>query len=106
MTAILGHGAVDPAPSSPRRKVRNGVPANDLARSACEDGKIDCVVLDPPYMHSPGGTAHTGHKPFEAHCRNNGTGLVANTMKRCWGPLPRRRIGSVARPAGTGRPHR
>lgn len=26
-----------------------------------EDGEIDCVVLDPPYMHSPGGTAHTGH---------------------------------------------
>ena len=23
------------------------------------DGSIDCVVLDPPYMHSPGGTAHT-----------------------------------------------
>ncbi len=38
------------------------------------DGTIDCVVLDPPYMHSPGGTAHTGHAAFENHYRNNGTG--------------------------------
>src|SRR5437899_1223306 len=22
---------------------------------------MDCVVLDPPYMHTPGGTAHTNH---------------------------------------------
>jgi DNA modification methylase len=33
---------------------------------------IDCVVLDPPYMHTPGGTAHTTtHSPFEKHYRNN-----------------------------------
>ena len=38
------------------------------------DKEIDCVVLDPPYMHSPGGTAHSTHKPFEDHYRNNGTG--------------------------------
>ena len=40
------------------------------------DGEIDCVVLDPPYMHSPGGTAHdsTAHSAFERHYRNNGTG--------------------------------
>ena len=121
------------APPSPRRKVRNGVPTNNLVQSAfaegndhvfplvlslyvtpgsivadvtygkgvfwrqipdrqyllratdlqdgidCRDlpygdGEIDCVVLDPPYMHSPGGTAHNGHKPFETHYRNNGTG--------------------------------
>lgn len=37
------------------------------------DGEIDCVVLDPPYMHSPGGTAHNG-SPFEHHYRNNGSG--------------------------------
>lgn len=35
---------------------------------------IDCVVFDPPYMHTPGGTAHGAHKPFEAHYRNNGSG--------------------------------
>lgn len=39
-----------------------------------QDGEIDCVVIDPPYMHSPGGTAHQSHKPFEDHYRNNGTG--------------------------------
>jgi DNA modification methylase len=38
------------------------------------DATIDCVVLDPPYMHSPGGTAHTVHGAFERHYRNNGTG--------------------------------
>ena len=37
------------------------------------DGEIDCVVLDPPYMHSPGGTAYKD-LAFEHHYRNNGTG--------------------------------
>ena len=37
------------------------------------DSEIDCVVLDPPYMHSPGGTAHVG-SAYERHYRNNGTG--------------------------------
>lgn len=51
--------------------LRDGVDCRDLPYP---DEGIDCVVLDPPYMHSPGGTAHTGHRPFEAHYRNNGTG--------------------------------
>ena len=38
------------------------------------DGEIDCVVFDPPYMHSPGGTAHTVHTQFEEHYRNVGSG--------------------------------
>ena len=38
------------------------------------DGEIDCVVLDPPYMHSPGGTAHSSHNAFEEHYQNNGSG--------------------------------
>lgn len=38
------------------------------------DESIDCVVLDPPYMHSPGGTAHLAHPAFERHYRNNGSG--------------------------------
>ena len=38
------------------------------------DGAIDCVVLDPPYMHSPGGTAHRTHQAFEAYYGNNGSG--------------------------------
>ena len=39
-----------------------------------KDGEIDCIVFDPPYMHSPGGTAHEGHEPFERYYKNNGTG--------------------------------
>ena len=38
-----------------------------------DEESIDCVVLDPPYMHTPGGTAHTAHTPFEEHYRNNGS---------------------------------
>ena len=38
------------------------------------DASIDCVVLDPPYMHSPGGTAHVAQPAFERHYRNNGSG--------------------------------
>ena len=45
-----------------------------------EDGTIDCVVLDPPYMHSPGGGTHSGQPSFEEHYRNNGTGN--NTDKK------------------------
>lgn len=32
---------------------------------------IDCVVFDPPYMHTPGGTAHANHQNFEGYYRNN-----------------------------------
>lgn len=40
-----------------------------------KDGELDCVVFDPPYMHTPGGTAHTStHAAFESHYRNNGCG--------------------------------
>jgi hypothetical protein len=39
-----------------------------------EPASLDCVVLDPPYMHTPGGTAHHGHQNFEAYYKNNGTG--------------------------------
>lgn len=51
--------------------IRDGVDCRSLPWA---DGDIDCVVLDPPYMHSPGGTAHKSHKPFESHYRNNGSG--------------------------------
>ena len=30
--------------------------------------------LDPPYMHSPGGTAHVDHQNFEEYYGNNGAG--------------------------------
>jgi hypothetical protein len=50
--------------------IRTGVDCRDLPYA---DGDIDCVVLDPPYMHSPGGTAHQSHSSFEKYYRNNGT---------------------------------
>lgn len=37
------------------------------------DGSLDCVVFDPPYMHTPGGSAHVGHQNFEQYYKNNGT---------------------------------
>ena len=38
-----------------------------------EDASIDCVVFDPPYMHTPGGTAHVGHQNYEGYYKNNRT---------------------------------
>ena len=35
------------------------------------DACIDCVVFDPPYMHTPGGTAHMNHQNYEGYYRNN-----------------------------------
>jgi len=37
-----------------------------------QDQTIDCVVFDPPYMHTPGGTAHVNHQNYEGYYRNNG----------------------------------
>jgi len=52
--------------------IQHGVDCRALPYRKSE---IDCVVLDPPYMHSPGGTAHTTtHAAFERHYRNNVTG--------------------------------
>ena len=50
--------------------IMNGVDCRNLPY---RDGQVDCVVLDPPYMHSPGGTAHRSHEAFEEHYRNNGS---------------------------------
>lgn len=38
------------------------------------DASIDCVVFDPPYMHTPGGTAHVNHQNYEDYYRNNSAG--------------------------------
>lgn len=51
--------------------IEGGVDCRDLPYG---DGSLDCVVLDPPYMHSPGGSAHSSHTAFERHYRNNGSG--------------------------------
>lgn len=55
--------------------VLDGVDCRDLPYP---DNMIDCVVLDPPYMHTPGGSAHTTHTAFEQHYRNNATGNRTN----------------------------
>lgn len=36
-----------------------------------EDKSFDCVILDPPYMHPSGGTAHAGQDAFEDAYQNN-----------------------------------
>ncbi len=35
------------------------------------DLSIDCLVFDPPYMHTPGGTAHVNHQNYEDYYQNN-----------------------------------
>lgn len=45
----------------------------DCRRLPYGDGMIDCVVFDPPYMHTPGGTAHQNHQHYEHYYNNNGT---------------------------------
>jgi hypothetical protein len=45
-----------------------GVDCRELPYEACSVG---CVVFDPPYMHTPGGTAHENHQNYEAYYRNN-----------------------------------
>lgn len=39
---------------------------------------LDAVVFDPPYMHTPGGTAHVNHQNFENYYANNvgGNGIT------------------------------
>ncbi len=46
----------------------------DCRKLPYTNNEIDCVVLDPPYMHSPSGSAYGDDSPFESHYRNNGTG--------------------------------
>src|SRR5437899_1861054 len=43
----------------------------DARKLPYQDGEIDCVVFDPPYMHTPGGTAHVNHQNYEGYYRNN-----------------------------------
>ena len=49
--------------------LKHGVDSRNLPHSS---ESMDCVVFDPPYMHTPGGTAHEGHQNFEAYYKNNG----------------------------------
>jgi hypothetical protein len=50
--------------------IETGVDCRNLPYRA---GTIDSVVFDPPYMHTPGGTAHVGHQHYEKYYQNNAT---------------------------------
>lgn len=47
----------------------------DILANSCNlpyrSATLDAVVFDPPYMHTPGGTAHVNHQNYEAYYRNN-----------------------------------
>ena len=45
----------------------------DARKLPYEDESLDCVVFDPPYMHSSGGTSRQGgdHAHFETYYKNN-----------------------------------
>jgi tRNA G10 N-methylase Trm11 len=44
-----------------------------------ENDSLNALVLDPPYMHTPGGTAHTNHQNFEEYYKNN---ITENTTEK------------------------
>lgn len=51
--------------------VDNCVGGIDSRALPYKDFYLDVVVFDPPYMHTPGGTAHNGHQNFENYYANN-----------------------------------
>lgn len=50
----------------------------DCRQLPYQNASIDCVVFDPPYMHTPGGTAHVNHQNYEGYYRNN----LASSQKK------------------------
>ena len=67
--------------------IQTGTDCRDLPY---DDGEIGCVVLDPPYMHTPGGTAHAIHTAFEKHYRNTRLRPFTRAAR-----IRRRRVGRV-----------
>lgn len=47
-----------------------------------ESVSFDGVVFDPPYMHTPGGTAHQNHQNFELYYYNNQTSNSEKNITR------------------------
>lgn len=56
----------------------------DCRQLPYEDGSVDCVVFDPPYMHTPGGTAHVNHQNYEGYYKNNKPIPTRNITKPYW----------------------
>jgi hypothetical protein len=65
---VFWKGVPDDAYELLATDLADGVDARDLPY---EDESLDCVVFDPPYMHTPGGTAHVEHQNYEGYYRNN-----------------------------------
>jgi hypothetical protein len=62
-----------------RTDSKYGVRGTDCRDLPYKNGSVDCVVFDPPYMHTAR-TAHVGHQRFEENYRNN-TSLNGSTKK-------------------------
>lgn len=60
--------------------VKGGV---DSRRLPYNSGSLDALVFDPPYMHTPGGTAHNGHQNFEQYYANNAE-IDEQVAKQIW----------------------
>ena len=43
----------------------------DSRKLPYQDKSFFAIVFDPPYMHTPGGTAHNGHQNYENYYANN-----------------------------------
>jgi hypothetical protein len=56
--------------------IKTGIDCRNLPY---ENETYDCIVLDPPYMHTPGGTAHVNHQNFESYYQNNS---ITNNEKK------------------------
>ena len=48
--------------------IKTGIDCRNLPY---DDESFDCIVFDPPYMHTPGGTAHSNHQNYEQYYQNN-----------------------------------
>jgi DNA methylase len=60
-----------------RLKTTDLATGTDSRKLPYRDKSIDCVVFDPPYMHTPGGSAHVGHQNFEQYYGNNNARSVS-----------------------------
>lgn len=53
----------------------------DCVRLPYASDVLDAVVFDPPYMHTPGGTAHVNHQNYEHYYQNNAIVSIEDDIK-------------------------